>query len=87
MAKEIEPHTDEWFEAVNVFDPLQAQHTRAIVDEAGFVAVCSICGDANSARLKLVSPEPHPDSVSSIRLCPDCRGMRERDYGEAYARL
>ena len=39
------PHTDEWFQALEDFNPLQAAITRQIVKLAGRADVCSIRGD------------------------------------------
>ena len=84
MAIELTPHTDEWFEALAKHNLQQAEHTRTIVDAAGFAAVCSICGDDESREMKLVDPAPAEREVATIRLCEDCHGFRAKDFHETY---
>jgi hypothetical protein len=40
-----EPHSAEWFKALDAFDPQQAAHTREMLRLAGRADVCGVCGD------------------------------------------
>ena len=67
------PHSEEWFEALHKFSPRQAEMPRAIVNAAGRMDVCSICGDQPAADYELVDPTLDNDAVATIRLCDDCK--------------
>ena len=41
----LRPHTEEWFAALEVWNPKQAAMTRMVIASAGAPDVCSICGD------------------------------------------
>jgi hypothetical protein len=77
------PHSSEWFKALEAFDIVQAAHSRKIIDLAGKTDVCTICGDDPASDYKLVHPKPHKDAVATIRLCDDCRLIREQN-GESF---
>lgn len=62
----IQPHSDEWFEALNKINPQQAAHTKQIISVAGSADVCGICGD-NPARDYEVVGAP-----LAARWCDDC---------------
>ena len=83
MATRAKPHSAEWFKVLGGFDRHQADHTRAIIKAAGSDKVCSICGDEPAADYELVVPVPAARAVSAIRLCDDCRMIREQS-GESY---
>ena len=86
MATYPEPHSAEWFKALEAFDEIQAAHTRKIIELAGSAEVCSVCGDEPASDYKLVHPQPHKDAVATLRLCSDCRLIRERN-GESFLPL
>ena len=77
------PHSQKWFAVLAAFDQIQAAHTRAIVERAGREDVCGICGDDPANDYEIVAPGPHKDAVATIRLCDDCRQIREMG-GESY---
>ena len=81
----LRPHSKDWFAALEVFDPVQASHTRTIVEDAGREDVCSICGDFPAEELKIVGEDAPP--LASIRLCNECRAMRSSIQGERYESL
>jgi hypothetical protein len=76
MGRIIEPHSSEWFEALQAANVQQAAHTAAIIRLAGRQEVCSICGDRPAPIYRLVKPTPAEESVGSIRLCSDCHKIR-----------
>lgn len=80
------PHTPEWFKALEAFDQAQARHAKKIVELAGRADVCTICGDDPASDYRLVHPTPARGSVATIRLCDDCRMIRENG-GESYLPL
>ncbi len=79
------PHSQEWFTALEAFNPAQASHTLTIVEAAGREDVCSICGDFPAEELKIIGNAAPP--LASIRLCPDCRAIRSSMQGERYESL
>lgn len=79
------PHSEEWFTALEAFNPAQASHTRTIVEAAGREDVCSVCGDFPAEELKIVGADAPP--LASIRLCHDCRTIRSSMQGESYEPL
>jgi hypothetical protein len=48
-----------------------------ILKAAGRKDVCSVCGDDPAFDYKLVAPKPHTNAVATMRLCDDCRMIRE----------
>jgi hypothetical protein len=86
MAIYLIPHSDEWFSALEKFNPDQAAHSRLIIERARRLDICTVCGDDPASDYKLVHPEPVRDAVATIRLCRDCRMLREND-GEIYVAL
>lgn len=80
------PHSPEWFAALKEWNPYQAQASRAIVDLAGKVDVCSVCGDEPAADYKLDEERPPLGSVRSLRLCDDCLRIRT-EAGESFSPL
>jgi hypothetical protein len=67
------PHSPEWFEALNDWNPYQAQATRIFVEHGG-PEVCSMCGDEQAPIYKIDERiPPRPGSVATLRLCDDCR--------------
>jgi hypothetical protein len=83
MAHYLTPHSPEWFAALEAFNPFQAVHTTAMIQMAKSVEICSVCGDDPASDYKLVHPTPPDDAVATIRLCVDCRMIREQD-GESF---
>ena len=84
MTYDYQPHTKEWFEALRAFNPRQAAHTERIIQQAGSSEVCSVCGDKPAPVYRAVAPEPVDRSVVTIRLCADCRSIRQYTQGEQY---
>jgi hypothetical protein len=82
-----EPHTAEWFKALEAFDPQQAAHTRKILRLAGRTDVCGVCGDDPATDYKLTGKNLHADGVATVRLCDDCRTIRTSNLGESYTLL
>lgn len=83
MAIRTKPHSADWFKALNSFNRQQAEHTHTILRAAGRDDVCSICGDEPASDYELVVPAPSAKAVSTVRLCGDCRLIREQG-GESY---
>jgi hypothetical protein len=79
------PHSAEWFKALQTFNPVQAVHTRSVLEAAGREDVCSVCGDFPAEDLKIIGRAAPP--LASIRLCRDCRKMRSSFQGESYEPL
>lgn len=77
------PHSDEWFRALNKSNPMQAAATRQILDLAGNEEVCGVCGDDPAADYQVTpSGPPH-----TMRVCDDCRSIREKMHGEQFQPL
>jgi hypothetical protein len=82
----LRPHTSEWFDALGVWNPAQAEHTRMIIQLAGDANVCSICGDDPANDYRLEEGYRPPAGVDTLRLCGDCLRIR-RASGEQFALL
>ncbi len=78
------PHSQEWFEALEKFNPMQAAIVKQVVATIGRLDVCSICGDNPAKDYKLIAKGLPEDAVATIRLCDDCLNMREHMYKEKY---
>lgn len=78
------PHTDEWFQALEDFNPQQAAVTREIVKLAGRLDVCSICGDQPASDYKLDEKGLAHNAVATLRLCKDCHTIRGVQQGERF---
>ena len=79
-----EPHSKEWFDDLESFNPQQAAQTREVLNLAGRKDVCSVCGDDPASDYKVIGENMPADAVASIRLCDDCREMRSSMHGEKY---
>lgn len=79
----LKPHSKEWFEALRNFNAGQSAHSAKIVDLAGSTEVCGICGDEPATDYELVEAVIPADAVATIRLCEDCRLIREQ-AGESF---
>jgi hypothetical protein len=75
------PHTAEWFAALSVWDPPQAAKTTCVIEMAGRVDVCSICGDDPARDYRLEEGYRRPAGPDTLRLCDDCLNIR-RELGE-----
>ncbi len=76
----LTPHSEAWFEALQKFNPRQAEMTRVVINAAGRMDVCSTCGDQRAAVYKLVDPSLEDDAVATIRLCNDCKIIQDGNF-------
>ena len=76
MAVYLTPHTGQWFEALQQFNPDQALHTALVIERAGRSDVCSICANTPTRDYMLPEEGLPPEAVATIRLCPDCAIFR-----------
>lgn len=72
----LAPHTPEWFAALDAQDPRWAGAVRRVVQLAGKPDVCSVCGDEPAPAYRFQGAEPAAGAVDTLRLCPDCLGIR-----------
>lgn len=84
VAQYHRPHSDEWFQALEACNPVQAEVTRRTIAVAGRDDVCSICGDQPANDYQVTGEDLDDDAVATIRLCADCRGIREQMYSERF---
>ncbi len=84
MTYVLKPHSPEWFAALEGTNPAQAAQTRRILSLAKRDDVCSICGDHSAADYELAGKSEQP---TTLRLCDDCRGIRQNAYGEKFSPL
>lgn len=80
------PHSEAWFEELLRRDPRRFGQTRAIIDIAGGdTEICGICGDKPAFDYRLTKPKWWKGWP--MRLCPDCREIREHQWEEPLAIL
>src|SRR5581483_11631015 len=77
MAPVPEPNSPAWLDAMENWNPLNAEITREIVRLAGRADVCSVCGDEECQDYRLLEPDASPCPVKTMRLCSDCARIRE----------
>lgn len=73
----LQPHSPEWFAAMDQWDPVKAAVTRAVIDEADREDVCSICGDDPAADYRLERASRPAGGPDTLRLCDDCVEIRK----------
>lgn len=71
----ILPHTKLWFSIVDRVEPRLGVIARMNIEASGTAACCSSCGDPADDFLIVNGAEAMP-GVPSLRLCPDCAGIR-----------
>jgi hypothetical protein len=76
MAK-LRPHTPEWFGRLAAENPHRAASAAQIVQLAGTLACCTLCGDATCADYQRADA---PDATA--KLCVECRLTRQKLFGE-----
>lgn len=81
----LTPHTPEWFSALTSWNPSQAAQTRQILELAGKLDVCSICGDEPATDYRLIGPTVPDGCVHTIRLCDDCWNIQRGMYRNSFA--
>ena len=79
----LEPHSTEWFAALEMWNPTQAAMTRIAIETAGGPNCCSVCGDDPARDYRLKESHRPPGGVDTLRLCDDCLGIRIKG-GEPY---
>ncbi|MBB5064913.1 hypothetical protein HDF15_003275 [Granulicella mallensis] len=82
----LTPHTPEWFEALQVWDPPQAAMVQAVIVRTCSLDVCSICGDSPASDHYLPQPFRPAGGVDTFRLCKDCVRIR-RSSGDPFLLL
>jgi hypothetical protein len=80
------PHTAEWFEALEIWDPIQSAMVQAVIEKFESADICSVCGDEPATDYYLPKPLRSAGGVDTFRLCQDCVGIR-RSSGEAFLPL
>lgn len=83
MSTLLRPHSREWFDALFETSPQQAKYTAHIIHMAGSEAVCSVCGDVGSVDYVMQGREYAPGVQATIRLCLECKKVRERGMPDA----
>lgn len=78
------PHSENWFEALECVNPQQAEITRRVISLTGDSDVCSICGDAAVSDYEVVGVSFAADMPATIRLCSDCKSIRQKMHGEQF---
>lgn len=76
MANVLKPHSQEWFDALELANPGQAAQTKQIISLAGKNDVCSVCGDEPAQDFCLPGREITPGIIATMKLCNDCRSIR-----------
>jgi hypothetical protein len=71
------PHSPAWFAHLERCVPHQAAMTRVVLDRAGRVDTCSVCGDTPAPIFEDLDAPSLP-----IRLCAECLTIRMSLFGE-----
>jgi hypothetical protein len=82
MAFYFKPHTPEWFNALDAFDPVKAAVTKMVIATLGRDDVCSICGADPARDYQLEGRSMQRNAVATIRLCNDCYKVKSRVHRE-----
>ena len=77
----LEPHSPEWFAALEEKDPHQAGLVRGLIALAGTKEVCSLCGDMPAKDYV------RDHSGESLKLCADCRTDQEALWKRSFIPL
>jgi len=72
----FEPHTIEWFQALDAFDPRKAEIAREAIRYASRDDVCSICAACPAQDYESIDKFMADNAIATIRLCNDCLGYR-----------
>ncbi len=84
MAKYFTPHSNEWFVALAKINPQQVALTKQVIELAGTAEVCSVCGDNPAHDYEVANAKFDQHTIATIRLCDDCRSIRQETQGEKY---
>jgi hypothetical protein len=79
----VQPHSSEWFSAMDNWDPVKAAVTRFVIDQEGRDDICSICGDEPAADYRLEKAFRPAGGPDTLRLCDDCLEIR-KGIGEPF---
>ncbi len=82
----LTPHTDEWFVALEQWDPPKAMMTRMVIEITGRTDVCSVCGDEPANDYFLAVEHQPTGGPNTLRLCDDCLHFRQT-IGESFVPL
>ena len=82
----LRPHSQEWFKALEVWNPQQAAMTKYVTEQTGSLDVCSVCGDDPAKDYRLHQAYRPPGGVDTLRLCDGCLTIRQ-GMGEPYMAL
>jgi uncharacterized protein YycO len=86
-ADSLIPHTEEWFAVLSRQNPQQAQFTRMFIEHEGSREVCTFCGDSPAPNFRATGVTVQRDTVLTVKLCGDCRGIRRAQFDEEYSPL
>lgn len=70
------PHTPEWFQALEAFDPVRAEMTKDVLATTGRMDVCSNCGEQPADDYQIIDRYMQSNAVATLRLCDDCLRFR-----------
>jgi hypothetical protein len=79
----LQPHSPEWFAAMDQWDPVRAAMSRFVINDAGRDDVCSVCGDDPASDYRLEKALRQAGGPNTLRLCDDCVQIR-RNMGEPF---
>jgi hypothetical protein len=76
----IEPHTEQWFTALEAEEPGVARQIRELLLSAGRADACSLCGSVPARDYWVVARPTDPTPVPTLRVCEQCVSVREGVY-------
>lgn len=87
MLSYIEPHTEQWFTALEAEQPAIAKQIRQLLLTAGRTDACSLCGAVPAFDYWIIARPTDPTPVPTIRICEHCIGVRECVYQQRLVRI
>lgn len=78
------PNSEGRLAALARWNPASAEFSKCVLQEAGRIDVCALCGDEDSEDYRILDPESSPCPVKVFRLCAECATIRNQ-MGERWA--
>lgn len=68
-------------------NPMQATHTKQMVEAAGSIDVCSVCGEPANTNYFIKNAPKKNNNFATIKLCDDCVLIRRMTMDERLLKI